>query len=609
MDKKLRKQTSILVIFSLLFNSFFGTVFPNLVFAEDPPTELFFDGFESGNLGNWSTTASTKWKTVKKTDNAHNGEYRAEVKDTDSAEDTLLREQETTGYQSITLTYWYKIDQNLETNDYIRVYWSEDGGATWNSPPLAEYTGPSQDDYIQETLNLPDAANDNPNFQFKFAAKLDASSDVFWLDDVSLTGDPMPTLTVTKVVVNDDDGAMEVSDFPLFVDDTEVISGETNTFPAGSHVVGETSDEGYTSTISGDCDSEGNVTLQSGDNKACTITNDDIEPQATLTVIKNVINDDNGTKVAGDFTLRVTDGDTDVIDSPFAGSEEGIVFSLDAGTYVISEDALSGYTQAGFSGDCDAEGNITLESEDEKTCTITNDDNEPLDTTGPVSTFDTEMVNLNLTSVPLTISGQTIDDLSGVDSVTVSVYRVGDAGATDLNCSTAIGDVPTEIISLSLQSVLSIDWSETWTPTSSGSYCLKAHALDHVGNAGTAFNGPVSFVQPAPQTSNQTPQQENTSTQSGNVLGTSTTTTASTAIQKTNKTPKPTSSVLGTEQSYDTSSEPASLPAGNSQAKEEPTDKKQEEEPTVWNNIVSFVSRIAEAVKNTLNWLISLFFS
>ena len=97
MDKKLRKQTSILVIFSLRFNSFFGTVFPNLVFAEDPPTELFFDGFESGNLGNWSTTASTKWKTVKKTDNAHNGEYRAEVKDTDSAEDTLLREQETTG--------------------------------------------------------------------------------------------------------------------------------------------------------------------------------------------------------------------------------------------------------------------------------------------------------------------------------------------------------------------------------------------------------------------------------------------------------------------------------------------------------------------------------
>lgn len=49
------------------------------------------------------------------------------------------------------------------------------------------------------------------------------------------------------------------------------------------------------------------------------------------------------------------------------------MYSLSAGAYIVSEDTNTSYTRS-FSGDCDANGNITLESGTEKTCTITNND-------------------------------------------------------------------------------------------------------------------------------------------------------------------------------------------------------------------------------------------
>jgi hypothetical protein len=65
---------------------------------------------------------------------------------------------------------------------------------------------------------------------------------------------------------------------------------------------------------------------------------------------------------------------TDVTGSPAAGAgTPGTPYSLTAGTYVVSEDANTAYTQT-FSGDCDVSGNITLASSDDKTCTITNND-------------------------------------------------------------------------------------------------------------------------------------------------------------------------------------------------------------------------------------------
>ncbi len=182
----------------------------------------------------------------------------------------------------------------------------------------------------------------------------------------TFTNAKKPKLTVTKIVINNNGGAKQVSDFPLFVDDNSVTSGVKNTSTTGSHTVSETTDPGYTSTIGGDCASDGSITLAAGDDKTCTITNDD--KPAKLTVIKHVINDNGGTATAANFSLD-SGGANDSPDN-FAGAESpGTEVTLDAGSYNVSETGPSGYT-ATYSADCSG----TIANGQSKTCTVTNDD-------------------------------------------------------------------------------------------------------------------------------------------------------------------------------------------------------------------------------------------
>lgn len=178
--------------------------------------------------------------------------------------------------------------------------------------------------------------------------------------------DIQPLLTVTKVVVNDNGGTLSVNDFPLFVDSTGVTSGVQNGFNAGSYVISETEDSGYSATISGDCDANGNVSLSVGDVKSCTVTNDDIGP--TLTLIKTVVNDNGGTLGVSDFNLYI-DG---------VAATSGQAYEATAGVEItVTEDEVYGYEASAWGGDCSADGKITLSPGENATCTITNDDIQP----------------------------------------------------------------------------------------------------------------------------------------------------------------------------------------------------------------------------------------
>lgn len=95
---------------------------------------------------------------------------------------------------------------------------------------------------------------------------------------------------------------------------------------------------------------------------------------STLTIIKEVINDDGRTAVASDFNIHVKKSGDHVSGSPASGSgSPGITYTLAPGTYVVSEGAFEGYT-ATYSGDSDSNGVITLEAGDNKTVTIINND-------------------------------------------------------------------------------------------------------------------------------------------------------------------------------------------------------------------------------------------
>ena len=184
-----------------------------------------------------------------------------------------------------------------------------------------------------------------------------------------LCGPPQTArITLIKTVVNDDGGTAAVGDFPLFVGGTRVTSGIPVTLPAGTYTASEQTLPGYSASAwSGNCAANGRVTLNPGDNKVCRITNNDIPvgPQtARITLIKTVVNDDSGTATVGDFPLFV--GSVQV--------QSGVTYLFSSGTYTVSEQTLPGYTASAWSGDCTANGQVTLNPGDNKTCRITNND-------------------------------------------------------------------------------------------------------------------------------------------------------------------------------------------------------------------------------------------
>lgn len=112
------------------------------------------------------------------------------------------------------------------------------------------------------------------------------------------------------------------------------------------------------------------ISFSSDESVTCTFTN---ERRPTLTVVKEVVNDNSGALDAGDFSLHVTSGGADVAGSPQPGSTTGTSYTLTPGSYVVGEDAVTGYDST-ISGDCASDGSISLGVGDDRTCTVTNDD-------------------------------------------------------------------------------------------------------------------------------------------------------------------------------------------------------------------------------------------
>jgi uncharacterized repeat protein (TIGR01451 family) len=187
---------------------------------------------------------------------------------------------------------------------------------------------------------------------------------------------PTGTLHVIKQVINNSGGSATVSSFNLHVklSGADVAGspaagaaapGTPYSLSPNTYNVSEDANTAYAQSFSGDCDSSGNVILASGDDKTCTITNDD--RPAAITVIKTVINDNGGTKVVSDFPLFV--GGTPVTSSVANN------FSAPA-SYAVTETTDPGYSQT-FAGACDSSGNLSVIPGDSKTCTITNNDIAP----------------------------------------------------------------------------------------------------------------------------------------------------------------------------------------------------------------------------------------
>jgi uncharacterized repeat protein (TIGR01451 family) len=149
---------------------------------------------------------------------------------------------------------------------------------------------------------------------------------------------------------------------------------------AGDHTASEaagtaTDLANYSSTYSCSNGQEGtgisisDITVSAGDHIVCTFTN--TRNTGTITVIKQVVNDNGGTAAVSDFNLYVN-GDT--VTSNVANTYNTAV------SYAVSEDTKAGYTQTSLI--CTLAGlpiavPFTLQTGQNIICTITNDDIGP----------------------------------------------------------------------------------------------------------------------------------------------------------------------------------------------------------------------------------------
>lgn len=174
---------------------------------------------------------------------------------------------------------------------------------------------------------------------------------------------------------------------------------------------------------------------------------------ATITVIKQVINDNGGTRVAAYFPLFVSG--TPVV--------SGATNIFAPATYAITETSDPNYAQS-FSGDCDALGNITLSPGDIAVCAITNDDIGAPVIIPPVPAL------ISVLKVP---SPQSLPGGPGSVTFTFTLTNLGTVTATNI---TMVDNTcaPATLISGDTNSNSQLETTETWVYT-----CTMVVAATH----------------------------------------------------------------------------------------------------------------------------------
>ena len=201
--------------------------------------------------------------------------------------------------------------------------------------------------------------------------------------DVNFGNRGQGTITVVKHLSPTNDGGT----FNLLVDgeieETGVGHNGTTgavTVWAGTHTVSETGatlanySTAYTCTSgqTGLGVSISNITVNAGDNVTCTFTN--TRKQGGVKVVKDVVNDNGGTKTAADdFTFKNNDGTAQTFVTTTSPDGERVLTLPVGSTFnIVEPEANAGGYTTSYTGTCS--GTVT---EQQQTCTIKNDDISP----------------------------------------------------------------------------------------------------------------------------------------------------------------------------------------------------------------------------------------
>ncbi len=291
---------------------------------------------------------------------------------------------------------------------------------------ISEQNGPSG--YTQTSLTCQDITDSQNlvNVTHPFTAQLGHTY------RCTITNNDQPAnLTLVKTVTKDNGGTATQNLWTLTANGPETLSGQDATESSTTGVSGQVNAGTYNLSESGgpsgytpsawNCTGTGfqqtvsSVALSLNANVTCTINNND-QP-ATLVLVKNLPNDNGGTASQNDFPVFITG------QAASWGNN-----TVSAGSYVVSETTLPGYTPSAWSVNCDANGNVSLLPGETKTCTITNDDVAPSLTLNKIVSNThggsaTESAWILTATGPTTLSGA--GATGSTDVVSVSGFSAG----------------------------------------------------------------------------------------------------------------------------------------------------------------------------------------
>jgi hypothetical protein len=308
----------------------------------------------------------------------------------------------------------------------------------------------------------------------------------------SITNDDVaPSLTITKIVINDNGGGALATEWNLTASGPTPISGaggatSDSSFVAGTYTLSETAGPvGYTSTAwicTGDgLQVDNEITLAVGETANCSITSDDNPPSLTLS--KTVVNDNGGTALATAWTLIAT-GPTPIIGAGGASSGP----SFDIGTYTMSETiGPAGYTPGVWlcTGQGTQVGNqITLALGESAICSIINDDISPV-LNVIKNVINDDLGNLAPSNFMINVTGINANPISFPGEVSPGTPVTLNAGSYSVTETAVVGYNPT----YSTDCTGEILVGETKTCIITNDDITPAIQVDPVGDLETEENG------------------------------------------------------------------------------------------------------------------------
>lgn len=152
-------------------------------------TELFYDGFESGNLNGWeilTMPGASSWNASSL--NPPFGNWTARVipqYNFSIPASAMQKNASTTGYQNITFSYYRRLS-GLDIADEFQAKWFD--GTEWTIVEQTGNTSVTNTSWIFRSFNLPSIANDNPLLKLRFECTADLSNEDCRVDEVRVTG-------------------------------------------------------------------------------------------------------------------------------------------------------------------------------------------------------------------------------------------------------------------------------------------------------------------------------------------------------------------------------------------------------------------------------------